>query len=135
MFVDRNPASSFVLAQAHGRMDMVDCTAKALLAVVAAIASSPDATAASASALVVCVGCAALVQLYIAAVYQPLFSRHWNQCRGGMAAVVLWASACAGLAHFRAMPDDEVGDHWHLNCPCALHCCSSCDSIYWLGMQ
>jgi hypothetical protein len=135
MFVDRNPASSFVLAQAHGRMDMVDCTAKALLAVVAAIASSPNATTTSASALVVCVGCVGLMQLYIAAVYQPLFSRHWNQCRGGMAAVVLWASACAGLAHFRAMPDDEVGDHWHLNCPCAKYCCSSCASIYWLGMQ
>jgi hypothetical protein len=41
-------------------------------------------------------------------VYQPLYSRYWNQCMGGMAAMSLWAVACAVMAHMRGQADDQV---------------------------
>jgi hypothetical protein len=104
--VDRSPASGSILAQAHGRVDMVVVTLKVLLALLAAVSAATGE--AGIMAQLCGAGCLALVQLYTSVVYQPLYSRYWNQCMGGMAAMSLWAVACAVMAHMRGQADDQV---------------------------
>ena len=105
MFIDRNPLSESIQARAHGRVDMLLCCCKGLLALVAALTAGGTLQPIG---LIVVACCVALVQLYAVVVHQPLFSRRWNCYTGAFALVFAWAAACTLLAHLRQRPDDQV---------------------------
>jgi hypothetical protein len=108
LLVDRNPVSESIVARAHGRVDMLLCSCKALLALAGALTAAGTAR----PALLIIASCiVAVLQLYAYVVYQPLYSARWNQYHGSFALVFAWAAACTLLAQLRHKPDNEVGHH------------------------
>ena len=105
LLIDRNPTSESMTAKAHGRVDMLLCSCKAILALVASITASGTVKPAL---LIVATCIVAVVQLYATTVYQPLYSQRWNQYHGSFALVFAWAAGCTLLAELRGKPEDEV---------------------------
>ncbi len=103
--MDRSPTSESLQAKAHGRVDMVLCVCKGLLALIAALVSGGALQPVMLISLVCIV---AAVQLYAVVVYQPLYNRTWNQYQGAFAALFAWAAGCTLLADLRQRPEDQV---------------------------
>jgi hypothetical protein len=107
VLIDRNTSSTSEspTAKAHGRVDMLVCATKLLLAVVAALATG-GTVAPRALAIVACA--VAALQLHATVVYQPLANHTWNCVHGAFAAVFAWAAGLTLLALQRDRAEDQV---------------------------
>jgi hypothetical protein len=107
------------LAKPHGRVDMLLCVMRAVLAIAAALTAG--GTLAPVVLVAACVALA-LLQLYVVMVYQQFFSLPCNQYQGAGAAVLAWASLCTLLAHVRGRPEDQVESFCFLLTLVRVHC-------------
>jgi hypothetical protein len=90
-------------AKPHGRVDMVLCALKVLLALVVSLRATVS------TAVIVIVLCvAAAVQLYALLFYLPYFKEFMNHLTCSFGMVFAWATVCSLMAYVRDQPDDQV---------------------------